>query len=118
MTSRPIVRAAIALVVLLFAAAPVARALTADELLLIANKNDSDSMELARFYANARFVPQGHTLGLDLPKSEEISFDDYETKIVPAVRAYLREHGLQDKVKCLVTFYGTPLRINGKKTTA
>src|SRR5688572_2859957 len=92
-------------------------ALAPDELLLIANRNDPASMELARFYANARQVPDGHTLGLDLSGSEDVSFEEYETKIVPAVRAYLRERRLQNQVRCLVTFYGTPLRIGGKRTT-
>jgi uncharacterized protein (TIGR03790 family) len=97
--------------------APVAAALAPDELLLIANRNDPASVELATFYANARQVPDGHTLGLDLSGGEDVSYEEYETKIVPAVRAHLRENGLHNRVRCLVTFYGTPLRINGKRTT-
>ncbi|MGB7158627.1 MAG: hypothetical protein WBD40_11210, partial [Tepidisphaeraceae bacterium] len=95
-----------------------AHALSPDEILLIANKNDPVSMDLARFYTNARLIPQGRILGLDFNGSEEIPFDEYETKIVPAVRSVLREQGLANKVRCVVTFYGTPLRIRGKTTTA
>lgn len=94
-----------------------ALALQADELLLIANENEPGSVELAQFYTTARQVPEGRILALDLGRSEQISFEDYETKVVPAVRAYLRERGLQNQVRCLVTFYGVPLRIAGKKAT-
>ncbi len=94
-------------------------ALEPDELLLLANKNHPGSMELAKFYADARRVPEDHILGLDFGPGlpEQISFDDYEAKVVPVVRAFLRERGLDEKVKCIVSFYGTPLRITGKKTT-
>jgi uncharacterized protein (TIGR03790 family) len=92
-------------------------ALQADELLLIANKNEPASLELAQFYADARQVPEGRILSLDLSKGEDISFEDYETKVVPAVRGFLRERGLHNRVRCIVTFYGMPLRISGKQAT-
>src|SRR5688500_19915284 len=75
-------------------------------------------MELAQFYAEARRVPEGRILELELGTSEDISFEDYETKVVPAVRAFLRERGLHNRVRCIVTFYGMPLRISGKQATA
>jgi uncharacterized protein (TIGR03790 family) len=94
-----------------------ARALAPDQLLLIVNKNTPAGMELATFYTKARGVPDGRILALDLPEKEDLSFDEYETKVVPAIRSYLRAHDLQNQVRCLVTFYGTPLRINGKTTS-
>jgi uncharacterized protein (TIGR03790 family) len=97
--------------------APRAVALQPDELLLLANRNDTTSMELAQFYATARQVPEGRILGLDLSGNEDISFDDYEMKVVPGVRAFLREQGLHNRVRCIVAFYGTPLRISGKQTS-
>ena len=69
-------------VVALFAAD--ARALTPDQLLLIVNKNTPAGVELAAFYAKARNVPDGRILALDLPEKDEVSFDEYETKVVPA----------------------------------
>jgi uncharacterized protein (TIGR03790 family) len=97
--------------------APSAFALQADELLLIVNKNQPEGLELAKFYTTARQVPEGHILELDLPRADDISFDDYETNVVPVVRAFLRERGLHNRVRCLVTFYGVPLRISGKTST-
>ncbi|HEY1628350.1 MAG TPA: TIGR03790 family protein, partial [Tepidisphaeraceae bacterium] len=50
--------------------------------------------------------------------TEEMPFDRYERDVVPLVRQFLVEHGLQDKVRCLVTFYGIPLRISDRVDNA
>lgn len=92
-------------------------ALRADELVLIANANIPASVQSAEFYAKARLVPEGRILKLNLPASEEISFDKYEQEVVPAVRAFLREGGLDKQVRCAVTFFGIPIRIAGKQPT-
>ena len=96
----------------------MAAALTPDELLLIANGNVPASVKTAEFYAKARLVPDGRILKLNLPGAEEISFDRYERDIVPQVRQFLRDNDLKTKVKCLVTFYGLPIRIGSKQMTA
>src|SRR5205814_7705049 len=92
-------------------------ALQADELLLICNKNIPSSLQSAEFYAKSRLVPQGRILALNLPASEEISFDKYEQEFVPAVRDFLRANHLEDKVRCIVTFFGVPFRIAGHQRT-
>ena len=89
-------------------------ALQPDELLLIANKNAPISLQLAEYYAKMRAVPPGRIVGLDLPGSEEIPFDKYEREVVPAIRAFLRANKLERKVKCLVTFYGVPIRVGSR----
>src|SRR5688572_25025895 len=43
-----------------------------------------------------------------------MSFDAYERDVVPPVRKFLRDNKLEARVKCLVTFYGVPLRVAGK----
>jgi uncharacterized protein (TIGR03790 family) len=98
---------------LLIVAAPTLHAapLTADQIALIVNRNAPQSQELAEFYAQARGIPADRIIALDLPQGEEITFDRYERLVVPVVRQFLREKQLQDKIRCLVTFYGVPLRI-------
>lgn len=88
-----------------------AHALEADELLLLVNKNVPDGQKLAERYAKARNVPAGRIVELSLPMGDEITFDQYERDVVPPVRRFLKENKLESKVKCLVTFYGVPLRI-------
>lgn len=111
------VRLVLTVLTVLSLLATPALALQADELLLLVNKNQPGSIELAEFYTTARQVPEGRILALDLTTGDDIPFDDYEEKVVPAVRAHLRENGLGDKVRCVVTFFGVPLRIAGKTTT-
>lgn len=96
----------------------VARAeLKADQLLLVVNGNAGDSVRLAEYYAKARLVPDGRIVRLDLPAQEEISFDLYERNVVPVIRRFIRENKLESQIKCLVTFYGTPIRIKAPEVT-
>src|SRR5688572_16397951 len=44
-------------------------------------------------------------------------FDAYERDVVAPVRKFLRDKQLESQVKCLVTFYGVPLRVAGKVST-
>jgi uncharacterized protein (TIGR03790 family) len=88
------------------------RALEPDQLALVVNSNVPASRELAEFYAQKRGVPAGRVVAVDLPfPEEEMQSSAYGEKVVPAVRAFLRDNGLKDKVTCLVTFWGVPLRI-------
>ncbi len=89
--------------------------LQSDELLLLVNKNVAAGQALAEFYANARLVPEGRILAIPLPDGDEVSFDAYEREVVPAVRQFLRERGLEKSVRCIVTFYGVPLRIGQRQ---
>ena len=102
------------LALLLLIAVPPARALTSDELLLVVNKNVPEGMKLAEFYAKTRKVPAGRIVELDLPATEQMSFDTYEQSVVPPLRQFLRQSGLDAQIKCLVTFYGVPFRIAGR----
>jgi uncharacterized protein (TIGR03790 family) len=103
--------------IIVLACALSARALEPDNLLLITNKNNPQSRKLAEFYAASRKVPDHRILELDLPDAEEVPFDVYESQVIPAVREFLASSDLQNKVTCLVTFYGVPLRIGNRVNT-
>jgi uncharacterized protein (TIGR03790 family) len=103
--------------VILVLAAP-GFALEPNDLALVVNKNLPDSVELARFYAKARSVPTGRIIQLDLPiNADEIPFEDYERLVAQPVRQFLESNGIQDQVKCLVTFHGVPLRVAKRAAT-
>ena len=88
-----------------------------DELALIVNSNEPAGMELAQFYARQRVVPDNRILVLDLPKGDDITPKQYAEQVVPQVREFLHSGGLEQKVKCLVPFYGVPLRIAARQNT-
>lgn len=95
-----------------------AAALEPDQILLITNKNAPQGLKLAQFYADKRHVPDHRILELDLPTAEEMSCDAYERQVVPAVRAFLRDNGLERKIACLLTFYGVPIRVAARVNSA
>ena len=103
------------LVLLSLLFAQPALGLTADELVLIVNGNVPVSVKTAEYYAKARLVPDGRIIKLDLAASENIHFWQYEQDVVPTIRKFLRDNGLEQKVKCAVTFFGTPIRINARQ---
>jgi uncharacterized protein (TIGR03790 family) len=104
--------AGISVVLLALSAGRRAAALEPDQLALVVNANVPASRELAEFYARKRGIPAGRIVALDLPfPGEEMPFARYDQSVVPAVRSFLRDNRLNDKVTCLVTFWGVPLRV-------
>ncbi len=49
----------------------------AECVVIVANINDPDSVELARFYADRREIPRENIVSLDLPAGEEINWRTY-----------------------------------------
>lgn len=88
-----------------------------DQLLLIANRQMPEGVALAEYYARVRGVPEGRLLVLDIPTGEQMDSGVYHQSIKPRIRAFLEEHGLTDKVECIVTFHGVPIRIGARTTT-
>lgn len=88
-----------------------------EHLLLIVNGNSPVSIRLAEYYTRARFIPDGRIVKLDLPATEEISFDVYERNVVPVIRKFIRDNKLESQIRCLVLFHGTPIRVAAIKTT-
>lgn len=87
--------------------------LQADELLLLYSTADPASRDLAEYYAVARKVPADRLLGLTVrARGEEVAPAEYEASIREPVRAFIEKRGLQEKVRCLVVFYGLPLRVD------
>lgn len=98
--------------------AGVARAaLTADDLVLIVNKQQPDGRRLAELYAKARGVPDGRIIELDIPDTVDMAREFYETSVADVVRGQLQSRGLAGKAKCLVLFYGVPLRVRERDST-
>jgi uncharacterized protein (TIGR03790 family) len=95
-----------------------AKALQPDEIALVCNSNVPDGIKLAQFYALQRHIPDNRILVLDLPKADQMPCRQYEDQVVPQVRDFIHSAQLEGKLKCLVTFYGVPLRIDARVNTA
>src|SRR5436190_23598117 len=83
------------------------------------------SLAIARYYMNARKIPETHLIPLTCDATENITEAQYRTSVVPQLTAALAQrHLVPDEkngvagVKCLVTTYDVPLRILAREPSA
>lgn len=106
----------------LLSAAP-SFALEPDEIALVVNSRVPESRALAELYTKERHIPDGRIIeisldpGSTISPAEEMPFDAYEGSVAAPVRSFLEGHDLKDRVRCLVTFWGMPIRIGRKAQT-
>jgi uncharacterized protein (TIGR03790 family) len=101
---------------LLLGLASAVSALEPAEVVLIVNKNVPASQKLADHYRKARDIPAANVIVLDLPKEEDISRADYDKRLATPLREALLTR--KEKVKCLCSMYGVPLRVGGVSPSA
>ena len=95
-----------------FACRPDSYALTADELLIVANSAVPESVDLARYYMLKRNVPQNNLLVVRTSAKEQIERNDYDRQIARPVGKFLEENDPEGKrFKCITLMYGMPLRV-------
>jgi len=99
---------------------------------VVCNRNIPESLELARYYAEARAIPEDNIVVIDCPTVEEITREDYERLIEKPLRsAMLRRNwwipsrdpntGTQDiksSIKIVTLMYGIPLKIKEESAGA
>lgn len=78
---------------ILLAGAALAAVPEAAVTLVLFNKNDPESAELAAYYARQREISRDRVVGLDCPLTEEITRDQYETAIAKPVRRLFQKNG-------------------------
>ncbi len=100
----------------LFLGASPSHALIADEIAVIANSREPDSLHLATFYMEKRGIPSQNLITIDIDPAESCKRSDYERFIANPVRSFL-ENGPQGNIRCLVTMYGVPLKITSPAFT-
>ena len=91
--------------------------LTADQVMIVANRNSRESLTVAEHYATHRGIPLQQITKLDLPSDETMSRDDYERRLVLPLRQALQTQGLHNSIRVLVTVYGVPLRVESPTVT-
>jgi hypothetical protein len=96
--------------------APVAAALEPNEILVVANSDVPDSLDIAWHYCVRRSVPTGHILPLSLGAGLEdtISRAGYEEKIAGPVRKRLAASEPDSGIKAVLLVYGVPFKVGGR----
>ena len=87
------------------------------EIVVIANKKVADSVALAQFYMEKRNIPKANLLQLTISEKEVCTREEYDRNVVQTVRKYLEKKKSTNRIRCLVTMYGLPLKISGSKLT-
>ncbi len=82
------------------------------EVVVIANRNASESVGLARYYMGRRGIPEENLVTVWVSDRETCSREDYETRIAAPVRRALQGPLARKPVRCLVTVFGIPLRVD------
>jgi len=101
----------LALVLSLFPSCP-AVALTADQLVIIANRTVPESLHLARYYMEKRNIPDQNLLLVETSREEFIGREGYDREIAGPVRIFLLKNDpAGGRFACLVLFKGIPLRV-------
>ncbi|HUS91012.1 MAG TPA: TIGR03790 family protein [Phycisphaerae bacterium] len=97
-------------------AAP-AGALSPEEVLVVANERDADSVALARHYAEKRGIPAGNILLVSTTTAASLSRESYNASLRDPVRKALSDAALAAKVRCLCLLYGVPYRVHAPADT-
>jgi uncharacterized protein (TIGR03790 family) len=105
-----------AVILLTLSYCEIACALAPGEILVVANKDVAESMQIARYYCQRRGVPEKNLLALPLGASlkNAISRADYDREIAGPIRGRFVSQKLLGKIKCLLTIYGVPFQV-GKR---
>jgi uncharacterized protein (TIGR03790 family) len=88
-------------------------ALEPAQILIIANSDVNESVQLADYYSKSRAIPAENILKIPLGSdlSEQMSRKQYDELLASAVRKKLAEKHFSGRVKCLLTLYGVPIKI-------
>lgn len=89
--------------------APPAVALEPKDVFVVANKDMPESVAVAEHYLAKRKVPKENLIQLSLPKIEDITRVEYDTKLAGPLREALKDK--KDACKVILVVYGVPLRI-------
>ena len=108
-------KTALCWIVLAAAVVPARAELTSDQVAVIAMAESPESKELAAHYMKARNIPETQIVLLEGKPVDTMSRQTWETQIRPAIRKWLSEGGRDEKIRCLVTCWDVPLKIDRRR---
>jgi uncharacterized protein (TIGR03790 family) len=88
------------------------QALGPEEVVVVANSSVDGSVELARYYMEKRGIPDENLIRIRTTSKEFCSREVYNDEIAGPIRNFLKKKVDSADIRCLVTMFGVPLRIN------
>ena len=96
---------------LIWALVEMCFALEPNEILVLANRNAARSVGLAKYYMERRGIPEKNLLALWVTDKEWCEREDYEKRVAAPVREHLKERDSKREIRCILVFYGFPLKV-------
>src|SRR5690349_6911758 len=96
---------------LLFTAPNLCAAMQPSQVLIVVNKDSSDSARVARIYQKLRAVPEVNLLSLHLGETRNITPDEYWKRAGLPIRKYLEAN---PAIRCVLTTAGVPYTISAR----
>ena len=90
-------------------------ALEPAEVIVIANGKITESVNLAQYYMLVRSIPEENLLILKTTKEEKCSRTLFEQEIQQPAFQFVSQRLQTQRIRCLVTMYGIPLKITSAK---
>src|SRR4029079_13144053 len=81
------------------------------EVAIVTARGNRESEDLARYYARVRGIPVENICLVDVPAAEVCPSEQWQASIRPEVHKWLVEKDPHEKIRCLVTLWGIPLKI-------
>jgi uncharacterized protein (TIGR03790 family) len=98
---------------LLIAFAAPLLAIDASNVLIVANDKAEGSVDIAKYYAEMRGIPEAQILKISASEQEEISRAEFNKDIWEPVKKYVLEH---DNILVIVPTRGVPLKVKQEAT--
>ncbi|MBB5346969.1 uncharacterized protein (TIGR03790 family) [Desulfoprunum benzoelyticum] len=86
-------------------------ALEPAEVVVVANRFIGEGVDLARYYMEKRGIPRENLVKINTTEKEFCSREVYDEEIAKPVRKFLRKRTGHLPVRCLVTMFGVPLKV-------
>lgn len=88
-------------------------ALEPGQILVIANSDINESLQLARYYCDKRAVPAENILKIPLGRNlaEKMSRQDYNDILAAVIRKEITQNRQPGQIRCLLTLYGVPIKV-------
>jgi uncharacterized protein (TIGR03790 family) len=83
-----------------------------DRVLVVFNRNDGGSREVAKYYAKMRGIPEKNLCSIAPIDPGSVNWKEYLTQVKPPIQKCLKEVG-PEKILYIVFSYQTPFRLDG-----
>ena len=104
-------RQILTVLLIVFGFVSAARALGPHEVLLLVNGTVPDSVEIARYYAELRSIPESNIVRLSVPPGSELTVEQFTELVWEPARGAARKRGIDDHILAWVYSAGFPYRI-------